>query len=193
MTTATAASASRSTHTGNAAVNRPDEDASDSLRKAAILVVSLEEPLAAQLLAWLDRPAVEAVTLEMARLERIDADEQRAVLEEFFALGLQRLRFVFEDLVRLDGSAIRLAYHEEDEALWALALAGAARPVQASVFEALPPEHSVGLRQRLSQMGPFRLADAEGAQTELAERLRRLHDHGRISLPNMDGQEDAVV
>ena len=33
------------------------------LRKAAILVVSLEQPLASQLLAQLDRSAVEAVTL----------------------------------------------------------------------------------------------------------------------------------
>ena len=40
------------------------------LRKAAILLVSLEQPLASQLLAQLDRSAVEAVTLEIARLER---------------------------------------------------------------------------------------------------------------------------
>ena len=38
------------------------------LRKAAILLVSLEQPLASQLLAHLDRAAVEAVTLEIARL-----------------------------------------------------------------------------------------------------------------------------
>src|SRR5262249_40964819 len=70
-------------------------------RKAAILVVSLEEPLAAQLLAQLNRTAVEAVTLEMARLERMAPDEQQAVLEEFYRLGICRLRFAFDDLVRL--------------------------------------------------------------------------------------------
>ena len=165
----------------------------DSLRKAAILVVSLEEPLAAQLLARLDRAAVEAVTLEMARLERIDAEEQNAVLEEFFALGLKRLRFLFEDLIRLDDEAIRSACHDDDRALWALALAGASRPVQSKVLHALPSASADGLRRQLNHVGAFRLADAEAAQTDLAERLRRLHDLGRISLPDLDGQEDALV
>src|SRR5207244_112093 len=57
------------------------------LRKAAILLVSLEQPLASQLLAQLDRAAVEAVTLEIAQLDRIDPVEQQSVLEEFYGLG----------------------------------------------------------------------------------------------------------
>ncbi len=101
--------------------------AASPLRKAAILVVSLEQPLASQLLAQLDRPAVEAVTLEIARLERVDPAEQQAVLEEFYGLGLRRLRFVFEDLVKMDDIDLREAYHDEDAAVGLLALAGAAR------------------------------------------------------------------
>ena len=54
------------------------------------------------------------MTLEIARLERISPDEQRSVLEEFYGLGLRRLRFVFEDLVKLDDTEIREAYHAED-------------------------------------------------------------------------------
>jgi flagellar motor switch protein FliG len=164
-----------------------------SLRKAAILVVSLEQPLASQLLAQLDRVAVEAVTLEIARLERIDPDEQQAVLEEFYGLGLRRLRFVFEDLVRMDDTAIQEAYHEEDAVNWALALAGASRPVRTKVLGALAPASAEGLRHALAHLGPFRLDDAETAQAELAERLRRLHDHGRITLPDPSGQEEILV
>ena len=99
---------------------------STPLRKAAILLVSLEGHLASQLLAQLERSAVEAVTLEIARLERIEPAEQQAVLEEFYGLGVRRLRFVFEDLVKMDDREIREAYHDEDAATWALALAGAA-------------------------------------------------------------------
>ena len=115
--------------------NLPPDDAAGSsleelgpLRKAAILVVSLEQPLASLLLAQLDRSAVEAVTLEIARLERIAPDEQRSVLEEFYGLSLRRLRFVFDDLVKMDDREIREAYHTEDAATWALALVGAATP-----------------------------------------------------------------
>jgi flagellar motor switch protein FliG len=163
------------------------------LRKAAILLVSLEQPLASQLLAQLERPAVEAVTLEIARLERVAPAEQQAVLEEFYGLGLRRLRFVFEDLVKMDDRDIRQAYHEEDAATWALALAGAARPVRVKVLEALSAPRAEGLRRRLGQLGPFRLDDAEAAQADIAERLRRLHDHGQLTLPHPDAQEAILV
>ena len=163
------------------------------LRKAAILLVSLEQPLASQLLAQLDRAAVEAVTLEIARLERVAPAEQQAVLEEFYGLGLRRLRFVFEDLVKMDDTDIREAYHDEDAPAWALALAGAARPLRGKVLSALPVESAEALAQTVAQLGPFRLSDAEAAQADIAERLRRLHDHGRITLPDPNGKEEILV
>lgn len=182
-------------NTHNPAAIDDDVDAAEStpLRKAAILLVSLEQPLASQLLAQLDRAAVEAVTLEIARLERVDPAEQQAVLEEFYGLGLRRLRFVFEDLVKMDDIDIREAYHDEDAAVWALALAGSARPVRAKVLEALPAGSAEALGRQLAHLGPFRLSDAEAAQADVAERFRRLHDHGQITLPDPNGQEEILV
>ena len=151
------------------------------------------KPLASQLLAQLDRPAVEAVTLEIARLERIAPEEQQSVLEEFSGLILRRLRFVFDDLIRMDDTEIRGSYHAEDAATWALALVGAARPVRSKVLGALGPGMADDLRNRISTIGPFRLDDAEIAQGELADRLRRLHDHGQLTLPDPNGQEAILV
>ncbi len=163
------------------------------LRKAAIVLVSLEQSLASQLLAQLDRSSVEAVTWEIARLDRIDPVEQAAVLEEFLGLGLRRLCFVFEDLRRLPDQDIRGAYHDEDIATWALALAGAAPPVRAKVLRALDAPGAAALRRYLEGLGPFRLSDAEVAQAEIAERFRRLHDRGSISLPDPSGREEVLV
>jgi flagellar motor switch protein FliG len=163
------------------------------LRKAAIVLVSLEQSLASQLLAQLDRSSVEAVTWEIARLDRIDPAEQGAVLEEFLGLGLRRLCFVFEDLLRLTDQDIRGAFHEEDIATWALALAGAASPVRAKVLGALDAAAAAVLRRFLEGLGPFRLSDAEVAQAEIAERFRRLHDRGSISLPDPSGREEVLV
>lgn len=186
MTSAIGASAETAT-------TEPGSTAVSPLRKAAILVVSLEQPLASQLLAYLDRPAVEAVTLEIARLDRIAPAEQQAVLEEFYGLGLRRLRFGFDDVVRMADTEIRQAYHDEDLGLWALALAGAARPVRTKVLGALGSEPARLLRRGLENLGPFRLDDSEAAQLELADRLRRLHDLGRITLPDPNGQEAILV
>jgi flagellar motor switch protein FliG len=180
--------------------SNPPNDAGSSpleelgpLRKAAILVVSLEQPLASQLLAQLDRSAVEAVTLEIARLERISPEDQRSVLEEFYGLSLRRLRFVFEDLIKMDDKDIREFYDTEDAPTWALALVGAARPLRAKVLGALQPSASEDLRRRLSLIGPFRLDEAEAAQADLADRLRRLHDQGHLTLPDPNGQEAILV
>jgi flagellar motor switch protein FliG len=163
------------------------------LRKAAILIVSLEDSLARKVLPQLDREDVDAVSLEIGRLEGIDPEEQQAVLEEFSALMMKRLRFVFEDLLRMDERELRAAYHEDDEPTWALALAGASRPLRMKVLAALETEREARLRRAMGALGPFRLDDVEAAQAEVAERLRRLHDLGRISLPEPDGREEILV
>lgn len=163
------------------------------LRKAALLVVSLDENHAAQLLAQLDRAAVEAVTLEMARLDSIEPADQRAVLEEFLALGLRRRRFLFDDIVRLADRDIRAAFDDEDAATWTLALAGAPRSLQKKVLAALRADTARDLERRLTLLGPFRLDDAESAQADLAERLKRLHDLGEISLPDPEANDDIIV
>ncbi len=173
---------------------RAGEDAEPSpLRKAAIVLVSLEQSLASQLLSHLDRSAVETVTWEIARLERVDPEEREAVLEEFYGLGLRRLCFVFDDLIQMGDADIRAAFHEEDIETWALALAGASATVRAKVLGALSASASDALKRQLENLGPFRLSDSESAQLEIADRLRRLHDRGWISLPEPNGRDEVLA
>lgn len=60
------------------------------LRKAAIVLLSLEKPLAAEVLSQLNKEGVEAVTMEIAKLDDVTQEEQDAVIEEFNNLGLAR-------------------------------------------------------------------------------------------------------
>jgi len=60
------------------------------LRKAAIVLLSLEKPLAAEVLSQLGKGGVEAVTMEIAKLDDVTQEEQEAVIEEFNNLGLAR-------------------------------------------------------------------------------------------------------
>jgi flagellar motor switch protein FliG len=163
------------------------------VRKAAIVLVSLEQSLASQLLSHLDRSAVETVTWEIARLDRVDPEEREAVLEEFYGLGLRRLCFVFDDLIQMGDADIRAAFHEEDIETWALALAGASATVRAKVHGALSASTSDALKRQLENLGPFRLSDSEAAQLEIADRLRLLHDRGWISLPEPNGRDEVLA
>lgn len=56
---------------------------SNTLRKAAVLVMSLPEEQAAQVLSKLAPKQVEAVSIEIAKIGRVPTDEQEAVINEF--------------------------------------------------------------------------------------------------------------
>ncbi len=175
------------------ATSRPSPGSIAPLRKAAIVLVSLEQSLSSQLLAHLDRDAVEAVTWEIARIDRVDPEEQAVVLEEFLAMGLRRLCFTFDDLARMDDREIRAGFRAEDVDAWALALAGAAPPLRAKALGALSGAAARTLQTHLENLGPFRLSDTEVAQVEIVERFRNLHDQGKIDLPDPNGREEVLV
>ncbi|WP_240907089.1 FliG C-terminal domain-containing protein [Paludisphaera rhizosphaerae] len=174
-------------------IDPPSITAIPPLRKAAIVLVSLEQSLSSQMLAHLDHAAVEAVTWEIARMDRVDPAEQAVVLEEFLALGLRRLCFVFEDVLRMDDRQLRAAFRPEDAEAWALALAGSAPPLRAKVLGALNTSAALVLQRHLENLGPFRLSDTEVAQVEVAELLRILSDQGAIDLPDPSGREEVLV
>ena len=62
----------------------------DNVRKAAILLLSLEKPLAAEVLSQMPRPMVELVTLEIAKLDDVTKEQQDAVLTEFYGMTKER-------------------------------------------------------------------------------------------------------
>lgn len=55
----------------------------NELRKAAIFLLSLDKPLAAEVMSQLSKSQVEAVTMEIARIGEVSKEEQDDVLEEF--------------------------------------------------------------------------------------------------------------
>lgn len=55
----------------------------DAVRKAAILLLSLDKPLAAEVLSQLPREQVEKITLEIAKVDDVTKDQQQSVLDEF--------------------------------------------------------------------------------------------------------------
>jgi flagellar motor switch protein FliG len=66
------------------------EPATDSLRKAAILMVTLDTETASALMSHLDNESVERLTLAIAKLDTIKAEEQDAIVQEFIAMGKAR-------------------------------------------------------------------------------------------------------
>lgn len=73
----------------------------DAHRKAAILMLSLDKPLAAEVMSQLPREQVERLTMEIARVDDVTRDQQNSVLDEF---GSQ-----FRDLVPIERGGLSFA------------------------------------------------------------------------------------
>jgi len=61
------------------------------IRKAAVVLLSLEKALAAEVMAQLRKEEVEALTMEIARLDDVTKEEQDGAIEEFYDLGMARV------------------------------------------------------------------------------------------------------
>ena len=61
-----------------------------SIKKAAILLLSVNEEVAAEILSQLDKRTVESVSQEIARIGTITAEERQGVIEEFYQLNVAR-------------------------------------------------------------------------------------------------------
>ena len=60
------------------------------IRKAAILMVSIETEDAVRIMSELDQETLERITLEIARLENVTADERDHIVEEFYTITMAR-------------------------------------------------------------------------------------------------------
>ena len=62
----------------------------DSIRKAAVLLLSLDKPIAAEVLSLMPKELVESVTLEIAQIDDVSKDEQKSVVDEFYGMAKDR-------------------------------------------------------------------------------------------------------
>ncbi|MCA8987840.1 MAG: flagellar motor switch protein FliG, partial [Planctomycetaceae bacterium] len=62
----------------------------DAIRKSAILLLTLEKPLAKEVIAEMPREMVERVTLEIAKIKNVSREEQEKVLDEFYEAARER-------------------------------------------------------------------------------------------------------
>jgi flagellar motor switch protein FliG len=93
---------------------------------------------------------------------------------------IRRLMFVFDDLLKLDGSAVAALFARVDCSKWALALKGASEELKSKILDNLSPSAAVRLHEELDELGPVRLSDVAAAQHQIVALVRRLEDSGEI-------------
>ncbi len=143
------------------------------LRKAAVVLQSLSRQRAAELLGRLGPARAAAVGEEMARLGRLDRDEQAAVVREFTAAGTARPKAIDSERPQPfqflhDTKPKELADLLAEERPQSIALVLSYLPVDqaAETLDALPTERQTSVVRRIAAMdrpNPEVIRDVETA------------------------------
>ncbi len=134
----------------------------------------------AEMLNIMDKNTEQSI---MSRLEEKDP---------LLAEEIRKLMFVFEDIAKIDDRGIQVLLKEVPNDRLLLALKTASDEVKAKIFKNLSTRAADMLKEDLSNMGPARLSDVEGAQQEIVNVARRLEAEGKIMITR-GGSEDAMV
>lgn len=134
----------------------------------------------AEMLNVMDKNTEQSI---MARLEEKDP---------LLAEEIRKLMFVFEDITKIDDRGIQILLKEVPNDRLLLALKTANDDIRSKIFKNLSTRAADMLKEDLSNMGPTRLSDVEGAQQEIVNLARRLEAEGKLIIAR-GGSEDAMV
>jgi flagellar motor switch protein FliG len=105
---------------------------------------------------------------------------------------IKALMFTFEDLGKLDGSAIQAILRIADKAKLPTALKGASDTIKDLFFSNMSERAGKLLKEDIASMGPVRLRDVEEAQAHLVTTAKDLATKGDIII-SKGKEEDELV
>jgi flagellar motor switch protein FliG len=126
--------------------------------------------LAAQIIGAMDKEVEAGV---MSELEEVNPELAQQIAD---------LRFVFEDINKIDDPGIQLILKEIDQAGLPLALKTASDELKEKLFFNMSERASDMLKDDLENLPPTKLADVEKAQKVVIEVCKKLEAEGKIEV-----------
>ena len=121
-------------------------------------------------------------------LNQLDKEASKALLisieEKNPELGqaIRNKMFTFEDLIRLEQSAIQKVLREVDMRDLAVGLKTASEKLKALLLSCISRRAAETVKEEISMMGSIKLKEIEAAQLRIIEIVRRLETEGEIEL-----------
>ena len=131
-------------------------------------------------------------------LNRLDRGISDVVLEHVeqdapeLAVSIRNLMFVFDDLRRVEASALREIISRADRKVLTVALRGASEDIRDLFFDNMSKRAVQVLREELEVLGAVRLREVEEAQQEVVTIARKLEEEGLLSTGAAAGEEFVV-
>src|ERR1700722_9932537 len=105
---------------------------------------------------------------------------------------IKSLMFTFEDLQKLDSSAIQAVMRAAEKEKMPVALKGASDPLKELFFSNMSERASKLLKEEIAGMGPVRLKDVEEAQSYLVSVAKDLAARGEIIISDGSAEDELV-
>jgi flagellar motor switch protein FliG len=113
--------------------------------------------------------------------------------EKESAERIKTLMFTFDDLVKLDSSAIQTLLRKVDKGKLTIALKGATETVREYFLKNMSQRAAKMMMDDLQNMGPVRLREVDEAQALMISTAKDLADKGEIIIVKGAGTEDELV
>ena len=105
---------------------------------------------------------------------------------------IKALMFTFDDLSKLDGTAIQALLRTAEKERIPVALKGASETLRDLFFSHMSERAGKLLREEISAMGPIRLKDVEESQAYLVSVAKDLAARGEIVISDGSGEDELV-
>ncbi len=105
---------------------------------------------------------------------------------------IKALMFTFEDLGKLDGTAIQALLRTAEKEKIPIALKGASETLRDLFFSAMSERAGKLMREEIAAMGPIRLKDVEESQAYLVSVAKDLASRGEIVISDGSGEDELV-
>jgi len=128
-------------------------------------------------------------------LERQTESKFMTSLEERSPDAAEKIRslmFTFEDLGRLDPSAIQTIIRSANKEHLPLALKGASDAMKDLFFSNMSERAAKIMKEDMAAMGPVRLKDVEEAQASLVSTTKDLADRGEIAIVSSKDEDELI-
>lgn len=119
-------------------------------------------------------------------LNNLDSATEGAVMGELeginpdLAAQIQKLMFVFNDLIKLDDKAVQMMLKEIENNDLVLALKTADEELKSKILKNMSERAAQMLKEDMEIMGPAKLSDVEKAQQSILKVVKRLDQEGKI-------------
>ncbi|MAQ71483.1 MAG: flagellar motor switch protein FliG [Alphaproteobacteria bacterium] len=105
---------------------------------------------------------------------------------------IRSLMFTFDDLIKLDSTAIQTLIRAVDKDKMPTALKGATDTIKDLFFSNMSERAAKIMKEDMAAMGPVRLKDVEEAQQYVVNVAKDLEDRGEIIIASGDAEDELV-